>query len=47
MLVMAEAGWAGQREVTIATCGCQEKAVKWSSKNLGTLERWHRRCTCP
>lgn len=23
MPVMAEAGWAGQREVTVATCGCQ------------------------
>lgn len=23
MPVMAEAGWVGQREVTVATCGCQ------------------------
>lgn len=31
--VMAEKGWAGQRGVTLATCGCQEKAVKWPLKD--------------
>lgn len=26
--LMAEKGWAGQRRVTLATCGFQEKAAK-------------------